>query len=251
MNLPQELIDKIIDGVWDIDDSPSHTTTKTASLISRSWIDRCQRHLFYSVQFPTAGDQFGRWRNAVTPGPNGVSRHVRSLTIQARGSDGWWIDEGSLERVLPYFDSFYNVQVLRVLDWDVGSIPPEMIARCFTPFAEGIRLLQWDLHRHTTREAWAHIVGLFPFVDHLLLHPKYFPTGLLPDTPPGPARKKLIFSGRQAANCLTKRSLQFQEMHMRCTSMTLESVIAAISSDADWLEILSIAGIRRGRAFSV
>ena len=251
MDLPQELIDKIIDAVWDADDSQSHTTTKAASFISRPWVDRSQHHLFHSVQFSSVGDQFGRWCNVVTPGPNGVSRHIRSLTIQARGLDGWWINEDSLEQALPYFNSFRSVQILRVLNWNVEPFPPEMLARCFTPFAGDIRLLQWDPHQHTTRQAWIRIVELFPSVDHLLLHPGTLPTGLLFDAPAGSVRKKLFFSGSHAANCLIERNLRFQEIHMRCTTLTLETVVAVLSCDADRLEILSLIGIRGGQTFSV
>jgi hypothetical protein len=255
MDLSQELIDKIIDAVWEADDPRFHATTKAASLISRSWVDRSQHHLLHSVRIPAGRDQFGRpcnfgtWCNTVTPGPNGVSRHVRSLTIIA--STGWWISDDSLERDLPYFDSFCNVQVLRVFNWNVESFVPEMLARCFTPFAEGIRLLQWDPHRDMTRETWTRIAGLFPFVDYLLLHPSFFPTGLHFGTPVGAVRKKLILSGSHAANCLTERNLRFQEIHMTCTGVPLEAVVAVLNSDADRLEILSLVGIIGGQSFSV
>ncbi|KAF9651209.1 hypothetical protein BDM02DRAFT_3267294 [Thelephora ganbajun] len=246
MNLPQELIDKIIDGVWDADDSPLHTTTKAASLISKSWVDRSQRYLFHTIEFSAVGDQFARWCNIMTPGPDGASRHVHSLTIHARELDGWWINEDFLERVLPYFESFRNVQVFRVLHWNVESFPLGTLTRCFTPFAEGIRLLQWDPHRDMTRETWDRVVGLFPVMDYLLLHPIYFPAGLLFDTPVDPARKKLIFSGTYAGRYLIGRNLHFREIHMRCSiDVSLDTIIAIINSDADRLEILSIQRVGR------
>ena len=80
MDVPQELIDKIIDRIWDSDNSPSHTTTKAASLVSRAWVDRSQHYLFHDIRFSTFFHSFRRWCDAVSPGPNGVSRHVRSLT---------------------------------------------------------------------------------------------------------------------------------------------------------------------------
>ena len=85
VDTPQELIDKIIDWVWDVDNSPSHATTKGTSLISRAWVNRSQHCLFHNVElkFDPAYNKFGRWCDAVTPGPNGASRHVRSLIIQA------------------------------------------------------------------------------------------------------------------------------------------------------------------------
>lgn len=250
MNLPQELIDKIVDGVWDIDDSPSHATTKAASLIARSWVDRSQHYIFHSIQFSTIGDQFKRWCNIVTPGPNGVSRHVRSLTIQA-ASTGWWINLDSLKNISPYFDSFHNVRVLRVLNWNVEWFPPEMLTRCFSPFAGGVRLLQWDPHEYMTRETWTRIVGLFPLVDYLLLHPDYyFPAGLPSGDPPGPVRKKLIVSSNHAANCLTGGNLRFREIHMKYRyDMKLETIIAVATVSASWLETLSIAKTGRGQIF--
>ena len=255
MSLPQELVDKIIDEIWiSADDPPSNEVIKAISLISRSWVDRSQRYLFRHITFSVVGRQFERWCNAVAPGPNGVSRHVQSLTIQATGSDGWWINEDLLEQVLPYFDSFRNVEVFRVLNWNVDPFPPEAIARCFSPFGQGVRLLQWDPYQHMTREAWAHIVGLFPRVDHLLLLPGFFPAGLISNDPVSPLQKRLVFSGDHAARYLTggRVGLRFQEIYARCgTGMTLETLIAIINCDADWLEVLSIAGIRRGQTFPV
>ena len=251
MNLPQELTDKIIDEVWDADDHVSHAATKTASLVSRAWVDRSQSYLFHTVRFYTTDRQFGRWCNAVTPGPTGVSRHVRSLTIHARLSDGWFINEDFLERALPHFDSFRNLQALRVLNWNVTPFPPEVFARCFTPFAEGIRLLQWEPYFTMTGEVWSRVVGMFPHVDHLLFFPNLFRRfQLLPTTPAGVYRKKLVFSGGRAANYITGCNLQFQEIYMKCNlDTTLETVIAIINGHADRLEVLTILGVSRGQLF--
>ena len=254
MSIPQELVDKIIDGVWDADDSPSHTTTKAASLISRSWVNRCQQHLFHDIEFSIFGPHFERWCDVVSPDLNGVSRHVRSLTIQARGVDGQWIDEEPLERGLPFFDSFRNVRILRVHNWDIGPFPPELLTRCFTAFAGSIRILQWDPYVQITRESWIPIVRSFPLVDCLLLHPNSFPTGLLSDTRAGPTRKKLILSGFRAGQCLAwgEGSLRFREIYIRCGSgTTLQTIISIANDNADRLEVLSVAGIRKGQIFYV
>jgi len=251
MNIPQELIDKIIDGIWDADDSPSHAATRAASLISRSWVDRSQHHLFHDIKFSC--DDL-RWCDAVPPDPNGVLRHVRSLTIQASGIDGWWIDKSSLEHALPYFNSFRDIQVLRVQNWDIDPFPSELLARCFAPFAGGVRLLQWDPYQNTSREAWIHIVGLFPLVDFLLLSPNSFPTGLLSGTPAGPDRKKLILSGYYAARCLAWGGVRprFREIYIRFgLGTSLQTLIAIVNGAADRLEILSIAETSAGRTFSV
>ena len=248
MNIPQELIDKIIDRVWDVDDSPSHAATKAASLISRAWVDRSQHHLFRDIQFSPLGPLPVRWCDAVSPGPNGVSRHVRSLTIRAE-VNGWWMGEESLEYGLPFFNSFRNIQVLRVYYWDIEHFPPEILTRCFTSFAGSVRVLQWDPHPQISRESWTHIVGLFPLVDCLLLYPNLFPTGLLSDTPPGPTRKKLVLSGDRVPQYFVwgADNLRFQELYIRCgTRTTLQSIFSIVGRDADQLEILSIAGMRRG-----
>ena len=253
MNIPQELIDKIIDGVWNAD-SPTHTTTKAASLISRAWVERSQHHLFHDIKFSFFGPYFERWCDAVSPDPNGVSRHVQSLTIQAR-ADGRWVEEESLERGLPFFNSFRNVQVLRVHYWDIEHFPPEILTRCFTPFAGSVRVLQWIPYAEITRESWSCVVRSFPLVDCLLLYPRFFPTGLLSDTPTGPTRKKLVlFSSQCAAQCLArdKGSLRFQEIYIKCSpGTTLETILSIVNRDVDRLEILSIVGMRRGHIFSV
>jgi len=252
MDIPQELIDETIDRIWDADDSPSHTTTKAATLISRVWVERSQRYLFHDIRFSTFRPRFRRWCDAMSPGPNGVSRHVRSLTIQVGDADGWWGDQGTLEHDLPFFNSFQKVQVLRVHNWNVEPFPPEVLTRCFTSFAGSVRVLQWDPYGYMPRELWIHI-RLFPLVDCLLLRPKPFPAGLLSNTPAGPTRKKLVLSGVRAAKCFVwgGSGLRFREIYIRCfSSMTLLTVIAVVNGDADWLEVLSITGMRTGQTFS-
>jgi len=254
MNIPQELIDKIIDGVWDDDDSPFHTTTRAASLISRSWVKRSQYHLFHDIEFSIFGPHFARWCDAVSPDPNGVSRHVQSLTIRGRGIDGQWVDEESLERGLPFFGSFRNVRVLRVCYWDIEPFPPELLTRCFTSFAGSVRVLQWDPYGQISRESWTRVVRPFPLIHSLLLQHKCFPTGLLSDTPAGPTRKKLFLAGFCATKCLAwgEGSLRFQEIYIRCGfSTTPQAINSVVNGNADRLEVLTIAGIRRGQTFSV
>jgi len=254
MKIPQELVDKVIDRVWDADDSPSHPTTKAVSLVSRSWVDRSQHHLFHNIQFSFSGPSFSGWCDAVSPGPDGVSRHTRSLTIQASGRDGWWIGKQTFERGLPFFNSFRNVQVLRVSYWDVGPFPLESLTRCFTSFAGSVRVLQWDPHIQISRESWTRIIGLFPLADCLLLYPKYFPTGLLSNTHAGPTRKKLVLFGERAAQCLAWSGgrLRFREVYIRCGMVTTaQTIISIANGDVEQLEILSIAGISKGQTFSV
>jgi len=254
MNIPQELIDKIIDGVWDGDDCPSHMATRAASLISRSWVERSQQHLFHDIKFSIFGPHFECWCDAVSPDPNGVSRHVQSLTIQAGGIVGQWIDKETLEHGLPFFGSFRNVRVLRVCNWDVESFPPETITRCFTSFAGSVRVLQWDPCPHISRESWTRIIMSFPLIDSLLLYPKHFPTGLLSDTPAGPTRKKLVLFGDSAAELFmwSGDHLWFQEIYIRCGfSTTPQTIISIVNGNADQLEVLSVVGIRRGQTFPV
>ena len=254
MNIPQEIVDEIIDEVWNADDSPSHKTTQAASLVSRSWVNRSQHNLFHDIQFSIYGPNFERWCDAVSPDPNGISRHVRSLTIWARGSDGRWVGEETLGGGLPSFESFRNVRVLRVHNLDIEPFPPEMLTRCFTPFAGSVRVLRWDPHVRITRESWTHVIRLFPLVDHLLLLPNPFPTGLISGPPVDSTRKRLVLSGARAAQCVVwgGGNLRFREIYTRCGSgTTLQTVISIINRYVDRLEVLSITGIRRGRTFSV
>jgi len=248
MNIPQELINKIIDQVWD-SDSPSCTATKAASLTLRSWVERSQHHLFHDIHFSIFGPSFRHWCDAVSPGLNRVSRHVRTLTIKARGTDRWWINVKSLKHSLLFFISFQNVRVLRVCNWDTEPFPPEILTRCFASFAGSVRVLQWDPHMHMSRESWTHVIGLFPLVNCPLLFPSFFPTGLLSGTPAGSTGKKLILSGDRAAQCLAwgEGSHRFLETYIRGgPRMTLDDIIPIVNRDVDWLEILSITGLRRG-----
>jgi hypothetical protein len=250
MYLPQELTDKIIDSVWEIDDSPSHTATRTASLVSKSWVDRSQHYLFRTVEFSGGDDKLRRWCNAVVPGPNGVSRHVHSLTIVGRG--GLPISEDFLELASPYLESFSNVQVLRVLGWNVEQFSPEILARSFASFAEGVRIFQWCPRLGTTRGELSCLVRIFPLIDYFLICPGNFPTPPLSDAPVGPARKKLMLTS-PFEDCYPRGgSLRFREIHMKWfPDMRLETIIEIITNNADQMEILSISGAREGRVPSV
>jgi hypothetical protein len=249
MDLPQELIDNIIDKLWEIDDSRSHTTTRTASLISKSWVGRSQHYLFRTVKFSTGGDEFRRWRGAVVPGPDGVSRHVHSLTISA-GRGGLWISEDILESASPYFESFRNVQVLRVLGWNVEPFSPDILARFFASFAEGVRIFQWHPCPGMTHGALNCLVRMLPLINYFLICPGNFPTPPPSDAPTGPVRKKLILAS-PFEDCYPQGgTLRFREIHMKWyPNIRLKTIIKIITDNADQMEILSISGVREGRVF--
>ena len=81
-NIPQELVDKIIDHLGEFTERPAWWTsrhkTSQYSTVSRRWVNRTQHHHFKFLCFVHGGD-LRRWKTTIEPGPSGVSRHVRTL----------------------------------------------------------------------------------------------------------------------------------------------------------------------------
>ncbi|KAF8580214.1 hypothetical protein K439DRAFT_318939 [Ramaria rubella] len=74
--LPQELVDNIIDHLWD--DLPS---LQTCSLTCRSWVESAQYHIFHHVEAQiTIGDPF--W--ALLESSPHIAQYVKTLAIYQR-----------------------------------------------------------------------------------------------------------------------------------------------------------------------
>jgi len=81
MDLPQELIDEIIDHVL----SDGEESLRNCSLAARSWIHPSQRRIFESVTTLGAA-RLKLWLNTISPTNVKILQHVRSLSCQIDGA---------------------------------------------------------------------------------------------------------------------------------------------------------------------
>ena len=79
-NLPQELVDMIIDEV--VKCPPlSGPEISNYSMVSRHWRERTHKHRFRYITF-RGWDEMEKWCTAIEAGPSGVSWHVRQLDLE-------------------------------------------------------------------------------------------------------------------------------------------------------------------------
>lgn len=74
-NLPQEILDMIIDELYELGEP-----TQDYSTVSRAWLNRTQKHHFEFPQFNCGRYLLERWQRAIEPDPLGPSQHVRKLS---------------------------------------------------------------------------------------------------------------------------------------------------------------------------
>ena len=82
-DLPQELVDKVIDNLNELlerpaPETPSQDKLSDYSTVAKGWVNRTQCHHFGSLCFVGQEDMV-KWRTTISPDPSGVSQHVRVL----------------------------------------------------------------------------------------------------------------------------------------------------------------------------
>ena len=85
--VPQEIIDEILGHIT----TSSYyyyaavTSLRSCSLVSKSWVPTCQRHLFRTISFTSWN--IGKWLKAFPVPEESPARHVRDLSVQIGGRD--------------------------------------------------------------------------------------------------------------------------------------------------------------------
>jgi hypothetical protein len=163
--LPQEIIDKIID---DIALDPCTETRRAArtmkklSLISSKWVHRSRMHLFRIMEFTS--DNFSMWCKNVRPGSDGPSRKVAHIRYKAA-----WVEVerriGPLEglaRSPSHMSAFTNLQTLHFVEISlttcqlldlfrgIGNRRPRVVAGGLSDEYKPIRLVHPALHEPRT-----------------------------------------------------------------------------------------------------
>ena len=74
-HLPQEIVDHIVDHLRN-----DSETLKQCSLVSKSWVPRVQRNLFFEIRFKCSED-LEAWKRAFPDPANSPVYHTRSLVV--------------------------------------------------------------------------------------------------------------------------------------------------------------------------
>jgi len=110
-SIPQDIVDQILDHL--VIDSDSRAL-RACALVSKSWVESCQRHLFYTALFTFGSVR--EWARDIPVPEESPARHVRDLRICVGGKD--WVPEKFFE----YTSWFTNVRRLTLLGR--GGFPP-------------------------------------------------------------------------------------------------------------------------------
>ena len=134
-DLPQELIDKIIDEVA----QPNFVDTlRACCLVQKRWVERSRSHLFQEIDLYFKV-RFRDWVKFIPPGPNGPCRHVRSLTYR----QGMTVigPEQLLDLYPRHFISFTRLKSLQIFTLSLPWFTPTSMKKVFGPVGGFVRTL--------------------------------------------------------------------------------------------------------------
>jgi len=134
-DLPQELIDKIIDEVsqWD-----STHDLRACCLVQKRWVERSRRHLFKEVSLYTT-DHFKNWIKLIPSGSNGPYHHVR--TLMYRQGTAVLGPKQLLDLYPGHFTSFTGLESLQIFNLSLLRFTPTSMPKAFGPIGRFMRTL--------------------------------------------------------------------------------------------------------------
>jgi len=171
MYIPQDVVDLIVDQLSLLaggDERNRHL--QAASLVSTTWINRSQYHLFSTLEFDDS-KKIERWCSRIKPDPYGVSRHARVLIIGARrnpiGRYPPSIMVSDVELALPHFTSFKNLkEFVRGYRWPRHA-SPGVLAPILSSSASTLKRLRWAYWGADICETWDDISTLADLLPNL------------------------------------------------------------------------------------
>jgi len=113
--IPQEIIDEILGHLATDPAYSAVPSLRSCSLVSKSWISPCRRHLFYTATFYASNDLDG-WLKAFPVPEGSPAHHVRDLCVWIGGDD--CVSE---EEFLKYTLWFTNAEKLTLLGHGIFS----------------------------------------------------------------------------------------------------------------------------------
>ena len=113
MDLPQELIDEIIDNIPPND----RKSLRSCSLVAKSWVYPSRRRIFRSVDISGAAC-LGSWLDKIPPTNIEILQHVHSLTYRIANTPG--SPHPSIDFLRDYSPSFRQLEHLTFLSGFLG-----------------------------------------------------------------------------------------------------------------------------------
>lgn len=162
MRLPQELLDRIIDFLYD-----DVAALRSSCLVHTRWIPPCRNHLFASVTFHELFD-LEVWADSFPSVPHSPAKYVRNLSIAglwaSLGDEKFNPDELE-EPLLAQFRSFENVRklVFTAINLHPSSSPETF----FSHVQSSLTSLEFYSPFPTTPAELLHFVCSFPHLEDL------------------------------------------------------------------------------------
>lgn len=134
-NLPQELVDKIID---ELAQFGSIYTLRSCCLVQKRWVERSRRHLFKEITL-YAMNHLRNWIKSIPLGPYGPYHHVRSLTY--RQGPAVLGPKQLLDLHPGHFTSFTKLESLQIFNLSLSRFTSTSMKKTFEPVGRFMRTL--------------------------------------------------------------------------------------------------------------
>jgi len=210
--LPPELVDEVVGNLNNPRD------LRTCSLVSSNWLEGSRRKLFANVSLNTWN--FDQWQKNITPGPNGISAYVRSLTLrQARSIVS--LEPETLMGIMDHLTSFRRLNALFLQDVSFDDFFDGLsLTQCFGHFGVSVE----SLHLHgimTDKSTMLLFINLFPNLGNLTISSPILSGGET-EVPKGalPLQGTLRLSGLGAASSTLLRGIALFPLRLEGLSVT-------------------------------
>jgi len=169
--IAQDVVNLIVDQLSLLADGCERNRhLQAASLVSTTWINRSQYHLFSTLEFDDSR-KIERWCSRIKPDPYGVSRHARVLIIGARRnpltSYPSPIMVSNIEPALPHFTSFKNLKEFVLGYGWLRHESPGVLAPIFSSSASTLQRLRWAYWGADICETWEDVSTLADLLPNL------------------------------------------------------------------------------------
>jgi len=171
VQIPQEMVDSIIDSVSQLGKPKSKAYLRACSLVARSWVYRAQHHLFRSIVLHSPGGHchptISLWERTFGISTGGPVLHVAHLTLERIGSK-------EFRDFAPCLSTFRNLAYLSLHCWDSSNLDPRTFLSCFSSFASSLRgFTIWCASRNHSHaldlSTFIALVNSFPHLEKLSL----------------------------------------------------------------------------------
>lgn len=158
MDLPQEIVDKVIDNL-----AFDPETLKSTSLVCKSWTHQSRRWLFHYVPIDSLG-KLEMWSQSISPDPDGIASYPRHILL----SLGVWVEPETLDQFHDHIRSFSRVERLVISGLKSFGFDATSTLRYFGNFAATVRRLEL-VYSAGTPASMVSFICAFPLLDDLTI----------------------------------------------------------------------------------